>query len=67
MDRIDEAALLDGLRNGNEEAFELMVRTYGGRMLAVARRMCRPSPALRASRVDASSPPGSTASSSMRP
>jgi len=41
MDRIDEAALLDGLRNGNEEAFELMVRTYGGRMLAVARRLLR--------------------------
>ena len=33
-----EAALLAGLRAGDEAAFEQLVRTYGGRMLAVARR-----------------------------
>lgn len=37
----DEAALIDALRAGHEWAFELMVRTYGGRLLAVARRICR--------------------------
>jgi RNA polymerase sigma-70 factor (ECF subfamily) len=34
----DEAALLTGLRAGNEAAFEKLVRTYSGRLLAVARR-----------------------------
>jgi RNA polymerase sigma-70 factor (ECF subfamily) len=34
----DEETLLAGLRAGNDEAFETLVRLYGGRMLAVARR-----------------------------
>src|SRR5438552_1595244 len=38
---IDEAALVAGLRRGDNEAFELLVRTFGGRLLAVARRMVR--------------------------
>ena len=38
---LDEAALLDGLRRGDNEAFEILVRTYGGRLLAVARRLVR--------------------------
>jgi RNA polymerase sigma-70 factor (ECF subfamily) len=33
-----EAELLVGLRAGNGEAYERLVRTYGGRLLAVARR-----------------------------
>jgi RNA polymerase sigma-70 factor (ECF subfamily) len=37
----DEQALLAGLRAGNEQAFEDLVRIYGGRMLAVARRFVR--------------------------
>ena len=41
MERIDEATLLNALRNGDGDAFELMVRTYGGRMLAVARGLLR--------------------------
>jgi RNA polymerase sigma-70 factor, ECF subfamily len=36
-----EAALLAGLRAGDEAAFERLVRQHGGRMLAVARRMLR--------------------------
>jgi RNA polymerase sigma-70 factor (ECF subfamily) len=35
---VDEVALVAGLRAGEEWAFELMVRTYGRRLLAVARR-----------------------------
>ncbi len=35
---INEAALLAGLRDGEDEAFEALVRTYGGRLLQVARR-----------------------------
>ncbi len=35
----DEAALLGRLRRGEPEAFEELVRRYGGRMLAVARRL----------------------------
>jgi RNA polymerase sigma-70 factor (ECF subfamily) len=35
---IDEAALLAGLRAGDEAAFEKLVRTYGGRLLAVAQQ-----------------------------
>ena len=35
----DEAALLAQLRAGDERAFETLVRTYGGRMLAVAQRL----------------------------
>ncbi len=34
----DDAALLERLRRGEEAAFEELVRTYGSRMLAVARR-----------------------------
>jgi len=33
---IDEEALLAGLRAGDDEAYERMVRAFGGRMLAVA-------------------------------
>ncbi|MCH8806932.1 MAG: sigma-70 family RNA polymerase sigma factor [Planctomycetes bacterium] len=36
-----ESALLAALRHGREEAFEQLVRLYGGRMLAVARRFLR--------------------------
>lgn len=35
---VNEAALLDALRRREEWAFEMLVRTYGGRLLAVARR-----------------------------
>lgn len=35
----DEVALLEGLRRGDGAAFESLVRRYGGRMLAVARRL----------------------------
>jgi RNA polymerase sigma-70 factor, ECF subfamily len=38
---IDEAALLVRLRHGDNEAFELLIRTFGGRLLAVARRFVR--------------------------
>lgn len=38
LDR-DEAALLDALRAGDDRAYETLVRTYGGRMLAVAQRL----------------------------
>jgi RNA polymerase sigma-70 factor (ECF subfamily) len=37
----DEAALLAGVRAGDEAAFEQLLRVYGGRMLAVARRFLR--------------------------
>ncbi len=36
---MDEAELVEGLRAGDERVFETVVRTYGGRLLAVARRM----------------------------
>jgi RNA polymerase sigma-70 factor (ECF subfamily) len=36
-----EAALLERLRAGEDAAFEELVRTHGGRMLAVARRFLR--------------------------
>ena len=35
----EEADLIDGLRRGDHRAFELMVRKFGGRMLATARRL----------------------------
>lgn len=35
----EEARLIDGLRAGEDAAYELLVRRYGGRMLAVARRI----------------------------
>jgi len=38
---VDESALLAGLRARDEQAFETIVRTYGGRLLAVARRLVR--------------------------
>jgi RNA polymerase sigma-70 factor, ECF subfamily len=37
----NEQTLLTGLRAGDERAFETLVRLYGGRMLAVARRFVR--------------------------
>jgi RNA polymerase sigma-70 factor (ECF subfamily) len=37
MDTTDDATLLDRLRAGDDAAYELLVRTYGGRLLAVAR------------------------------
>jgi len=36
---MNEAALTAGLRAVDEQVFETLVRTYGGRLLAVARRM----------------------------
>jgi RNA polymerase sigma-70 factor (ECF subfamily) len=36
-----EPSLVERLRRGDQAAFEMMVRTYGGRMLAVARRLVR--------------------------
>lgn len=36
--RPDESGLIEGLRRGDEEAFEELVRSQMGRMLAVARR-----------------------------
>ena len=38
---IDDATLVTRLRAGDETAYELMVRTYGGRLLAVARGLLR--------------------------
>jgi len=35
----EDGDLIDGLRRGDDEAFELMVRKFGGRMLATARRL----------------------------
>ena len=37
----DDERLLAALRAGDEQAFETLVRLYGGRMLAVARRLVR--------------------------
>ncbi len=37
----DEAALVAGLRRGDDAAFELLVRSYGGRLLQVARRFLK--------------------------
>ena len=41
LDAADEAALLRGLRSGDERAFEAMIRAYGPRLLAVTRRLLR--------------------------
>jgi RNA polymerase sigma-70 factor, ECF subfamily len=38
---IDEASLVAALRAGDDWAFEVMVRVFGGRLLAVARRFTR--------------------------
>lgn len=35
----DEAAMLDGLRRGNDDAFATIFRRYGSRMVATARRL----------------------------
>lgn len=40
-DSLDEAALLVRLQAGDATAYEALVRTYGGRMLSVARRLLR--------------------------
>ena len=37
----EDAALIEGLRNGDDTAFEEMVRRFGGRLLATARRYLR--------------------------
>jgi len=36
---MDEAALIAGLKAGDNSVFETLLRTYGGRLLATARRM----------------------------
>ena len=41
MEVLDDATLVTRLRAGDEVAYEQMVRTYGGRLLAVARRLLR--------------------------
>jgi RNA polymerase sigma-70 factor, ECF subfamily len=41
MEYLDEATLLEGLRRGDEAAYEVMVRGQSGRMLAVARGVLR--------------------------
>jgi RNA polymerase sigma-70 factor, ECF subfamily len=40
-DCVDDKVLLNAMRAGEEWAFEMLVRTYGGRLLAVARRFTR--------------------------
>jgi RNA polymerase sigma-70 factor (ECF subfamily) len=40
-DAVDEKVLLAALRAGHEWAFETMIRVFGGRLLAVARRFTR--------------------------
>jgi RNA polymerase sigma-70 factor, ECF subfamily len=40
-DTLDETALVARLRSGDPDAFEALVRTFGGRLLAVARRITR--------------------------
>ena len=37
----DETSLLEALRAGHDWAFETMIRSYGGRLLVVARRITR--------------------------
>ena len=37
----DEAELVAGLRRGDDDAFETLVRAYGGRLLQVARRFLK--------------------------
>jgi RNA polymerase sigma-70 factor, ECF subfamily len=41
MTTVDDQTILAGLRAGDQQAFETLVRVYGGRMLAVARRFVR--------------------------
>jgi RNA polymerase sigma-70 factor (ECF subfamily) len=40
MQTTDETALVAALRQGHEWAYETLIRTYGGRLHAVARRIC---------------------------
>ena len=40
-EEVDERALVARLRSGDPDAFETLVRTFGGRLLAVARRIVR--------------------------
>jgi len=44
---LDEVDLARGIQNGDSRAFEQMVRTYGGRLLAVTRRILRDEEAAR--------------------
>ena len=46
-DLIDERALVAALKRGDEAAFETLVRVYGPRLLAVARRLLRDDDAAR--------------------
>ncbi|HUL72452.1 MAG TPA: sigma-70 family RNA polymerase sigma factor [Vicinamibacterales bacterium] len=39
--QLDEAALARGVREGSAKAFEQLIRAYGGRLLAVTRRILR--------------------------
>ncbi len=41
MGASEDSALLAGLRSRDDQAFETLVRTYGGRLLAVARHLMR--------------------------
>ena len=41
MEYADDTTLIEALRRGDEAAFEIMVRTHSGRMLAVARGVLR--------------------------
>jgi RNA polymerase sigma-70 factor (ECF subfamily) len=41
LDLSDEKGLIAGLRNGDAASYEHIVEAYGGRMLAVARRLVR--------------------------
>lgn len=38
---VDEQALLEGLKAGDDRAYEMLVRAFGARLLAVARRLMR--------------------------
>ena len=37
--RVERAAGIEGMRRGDDDAYELVVQRYGGRMLATARRL----------------------------
>jgi RNA polymerase sigma-70 factor (ECF subfamily) len=47
LSELDEAALARGVRDGNAQAFEQLIRAYGGRLLAVTRRILRDEDAAR--------------------
>ncbi len=38
---VDEQALLEGLKAGDDRAYEMLIRAFGARLLAVARRLVR--------------------------